>query len=324
MMWLSLTDVTTKAASEELAWPVTGSAVSNVTDQVADQISDNLEDMAEQTNVFMRYLQNHIPNLISFAINVCIALLIFFVGKKLIKLVRKIVKRSLQRAEADIGVIQFLDAFIKFVLYFLLFVIIVGRFGVEASSMIALVGSAGLAVGLALQGSLSNFAGGVLLLLLKPFKVGDYIIAGEEGTVQEILIFYTKLMTPDNKLIFMPNGELANSNIINVTAQERRRLDLRVGISYASDLKKAKELLVRLLEDDKARLPDEEYMVFVDELGDCAVMLGLRVWVKTEDYWNEKWALTEQIKILFDENQIELPFPQLDVHVDSMQAGGVQ
>lgn len=288
-----------------------------LTDDVTAPVSENLQDMAEKTNIFLQYLQDHIPDLIGFVINILIAILIFYVGKKLIKLVRKIIKRSLQRADADIGVIQFLDAFVKAVLYFLLIVIIVGRFGIEASSMIAVVGSAGLAVGLALQGSLANFAGGVLLLLLKPFKVGDYIIAGEEGIVQEIQIFYTKLMTPDNKLIFMPNGELANKNIVNVTAQEKRRIDLQVGIGYSADLLKAKRLLMDLAMDCKQRLPEEECTVFVDELADSAVVLGLRLWVKSEDYWQAKWLLTEQIKLLFDQNMIEIPFQQIDVHMKS-------
>lgn len=286
-----------------------------LTEDIAAPVSENLEEMAEKTNIFLQYLQDHIPNLIGFVVNILIAILIFYVGKKLIKLVRKLVKRSLQKADADIGVIQFLDAFVKAVLYFFLIVIIVGRFGIEASSMIAVVGSAGLAVGLALQGSLANFAGGVLLLLLKPFKVGDYIIAGEEGIVQEIQIFYTKLMTPDNKLIFMPNGELANRNIVNVTAQEKRRIDLHVGIGYSSDLLEAKRLLMDLASECKQRLSEEECTVFVDELADSTVVLGLRLWVKSEDYWQAKWLLTEQIKLTFDQNRIEIPFQQIDIHM---------
>ena len=182
--------------------------------------------------------------------------------------------------------------------------------------MVAVLGSAGLAAGLALQGSLSNFAGGVLILLFKPFKVGDYIIEDahkNEGTVSEIMIFYTKLATGDNRTVVIPNGTLANSSITNVTQQDKRRVDLYVGISYESDMKKAKELLAELAKKEMARLPEEDLLVFVDALEDSSVRLGCRLWVAVGDYWAVKWRLTEQIKEVFEENQIEIPYNQLTV-----------
>jgi len=295
---------------------VSGPSAKQVADSVSETVSENMADVQEQTNIVINYITSHIPNMITFAINVVIAVVIFFVGKKIINILRRIVKKSLTKTNADVGVVQFLDSVVKGILYFILIVIIVGRFGVHASSLMAIVGSAGLALGLALQGSLSNFAGGVLILLLKPFKVGDYIIASEEGTVQQIQIFYTKLVTVDNKLIYLPNGALANSNITNVTAEAIRRVDMNVGIAYSADLKLAKQILTQIAETYPKRIEDKEISVFVNELGASEVNLGLRIWVKTDDYWDAKWAITEEVKLSFDENGIEIPFNQLDVHIN--------
>lgn len=285
-------------------------------ENISESVTENIEQVQEGTNIFLKYVSDHIPNLITFGINIIVAIIIFFIGKKVIKLLRKLVRKSLIKANADTGAVQFIDSVVKFILYFILIVIIVGKFGVQASSLMAIVGSAGLALGLALQGSLANFAGGVLILLLKPFKVGDYIIASEEGTVVQIQIFYTKLVTVDNKMIYIPNGELANSNITNVTAQESRVIDLIIGISYSSDLKLAKQLLYEIASSYENRLKDREIKVFVKELGSSEVNLGLRVWVKTEDYWDARWSFLEDIKYKFEENNIEIPFNQLDVHID--------
>lgn len=278
-------------------------------------VPEAVEDVAKQANVFVKYVKDSIPALISFGIKLLITALIFFIGVKVIKLLRKVVQRSLERTGAEKGVIQFLDSLVKYILYVVLIMIIVGRFGIASSSIIAVVGSAGLAIGMALQGSLSNLAGGVIILLVKPFVVGDYIVAGEEGTVKEIGLFYTTLLAADNKQIMLPNGALANGNIINVTAQDRRRVDLSVGIGYTSDLKKAKEVMYQLLSECPSRLAQEDVVVFVDNLGDSAVVIGGRVWVPAGDYWDVKWSLTEQIKLAYDENGIEIPFNQIDVHM---------
>lgn len=268
------------------------------------------------------YVENHIPNVVEFLISVLLALIVFAIGVKVIKWLRKIVRKSLERANVDKGVQQFLDSMLKFGLYGLLLFSIGKKFGLDTASVAALFASAGVAIGLALQGSLSNFAGGVLILLLKPFVVGDYIIEDtnkNEGTVAEIQIFYTKLYTLDNRTVIIPNGTLANNSITNITAQDRRRLDIRVDISYQADLKKAKRILEQLLAQDECILQEEEKNIFVDSLGESSVVLGLRAWVKTEEYWKTRWKLIEEIKLTFDKEGIEIPYKQVDVHVVEMK-----
>lgn len=268
----------------------------------------------------MGYIQEHIPNVIQFALQVVLALVVFFIGTKLIKWVRKLVKKSLEKAGVDVGVRQFIDSLLKFLLCFLLIFLIGTKFGLDATSVAAVLASAGVAVGLALQGSLSNFAGGVLILLLKPFVVGDYIIEDgnkQEGTVVEIQIFYTKLRTADNKTIVIPNGALANNSLTNVTAQKERRIDISVGVSYDTDLKKAKAVIENILMADEAIMKDKEVVVFVDSLGDSAVVIGARGWVASENYWTARWRMLENVKLALDENGINIPYPQVDVHMKS-------
>ena len=275
-----------------------------------------LEAITEEIDRAQAYMDQYLPGVVSFGLKVLIALLVFFISSRLIKLVRRLVRRSMERAGADTGLVPFIDSLLKAFLYFVLVMLIASGFGVDTASVIALAGSAGLAAGLALQGSLSNFAGGVLILMVKPFKVGDYIIQGDlEGTVSQIEMIYTSLLTPDNRKVVIPNGALADSSLINVTAQEKRRLDIDVGISYAADLRRAKEVCMKLLEQDARILQDEERLAVVSELADSAVMLKVRFWVRPEDYWMAKWEMTEAVKLAFDENGIEIPFNQLDVHV---------
>ncbi len=275
-----------------------------------------LEAITEEIDRAQAYMDQYLPGVVSFGLKVLIALLVFFISSRLIKLVRRLVRRSMERAGADTGLVQFIDSLLKAFLYFVLVMLIASGFGVDTASVIALAGSAGLAAGLALQGSLSNFAGGVLILMVKPFKVGDYIIQGDlEGTVSQIEMIYTSLLTPDNRKVVIPNGALADSSLINVTAQEKRRLDIDVGISYTADLARAKEVCMGLMEREPKILPEEERLVVVAELADSAVMLKVRFWVRPEDYWTAKWEMTEAVKLAFDENGIEIPFRQLDVHV---------
>lgn len=302
-------------------------AASGMTDVTDDSVSDVIDSAAEATNEaaqevnqFVKFIQDNIPTMIGFGIKVILALVFFFLGGKIIKWVRKIVRRSFERTNVDAGVMQFVDSMIKFGLYALLIFIIATNFGIESSSIAALIASAGVAIGLAIQGSLSNFAGGVLILLLKPFAVGDYIVVtqeGIEGTVKEIQIFYTKLATVDNQTVVVPNSILTSNSLTNVTARPERQLDLKVGISYDSDLKKAKKLIEDMLYSDPNVIQDEEIKVFVDSLGDSAVMIGMRAWVKTEEYWTTRWRLTEQIKLTFDVEGIEIPYNQLTVNVKS-------
>lgn len=264
------------------------------------------------------YLQRLPETALRFGIRVVLALVVFLIGAQLIKIVCKILKKSLERGNADVGVIQFLGSFVKIALYVILIFFLATGFGLDAASVVALLGSAGVAIGLAIQGSLSNLAGGVLILLLRPFKVGDYIIAGNgnEGTVTEMQIFYTKLVTADNRLVIIPNGELSNSSMINASAMEQRRIDIPVGISYDADIRTARSVLMKVLEDDDNVLKEQDRKVFVDSLGDSAVVLSVRCYAASEHYWETKWRLTENIKYALDGAGITIPYNQLDVHLD--------
>lgn len=258
--------------------------------------------------------------ILKFGLKVIFAILIFVIGSKLIGIIRKIIKKSLTRAGSDAGVIQFLDSFTKISLYILVIFLIAGGFGVDATSAAAVLGSAGVAIGLALQGSLSNLAGGILILILKPFRVGDYIIEDNkknEGTVSEIQIFYTKLITPDDKVIVLPNGALANNSLTNVTTTDNRRLDITVGIDYSSDLQLAKQILKMILEEENSVIKELDQNVFVDALGNSAVILGIRCYVKNEDYLATKWHVLETIKYKFEENNIQIPYQKMDIHMIS-------
>lgn len=257
--------------------------------------------------------------MVSFGIRVAVALLIFIIGRFIIQLIRKSVKHSIERSSVDTGVAQFTDSLLKFGLYVLLIMIVAGNLGIEVSSITALFAAAGVGISLALQGTLSNLAGGVQILFLKPFVVGDYIIEDtnkNEGTVKEIKVFYTKLSTLDNKTIVIPNGILTGNSLTNVTAKAERQLDLKVGISYQSDLKKAKDTLEKLIQENPNIIKEEEWKVFVDSLGDSAVILGMRAWVKTDEYWPTRWKILEDIKLQFDAEGIEIPYNQMTVHLE--------
>ena len=282
-----------------------------------ESVVETAAEVTKEVSRFQQYINDHIPDVISFGMRMVLAIIVFIIGKKLIDIIRKIVRRSLEKSTGDKGVEQFPDSLLKCVLYFILIISLVKQFGVDTTSLAALLASGGVALGLALQGSLSNFAGGVLILLLKPFVVGDYIIEdahGNEGTVKEIQIFYTKLATIDNKTIVIPNGSLSNTSLTNVTAKDERRLDIIVGIAYDSDLKKAKQLIETILREDEKILQEEQIVVYVDNLGESSVDIGLRAWVRTEEYWTTRWRVLEEIKLTFDREGIDIPFPQVTVH----------
>lgn len=287
-------------------------------DKVAQDIVEATSEAANEVSRLAQYVNDHIPDLINFGIKVVLAIVFFVVGQKLIKLVRKIVRRSLQRSSADKGVEQFIDSLVKTVMYAVLIFSIAAKFGIDTTSVAALLASGGVAIGLALQGSLSNFAGGVLILLLKPFVVGDYIIEDghkNEGTVKEIQIFYTKLSTPDNKIIVIPNGTLANSSLTNVTSQDIRRIDLSIDISYDADLQKAKAVIEQLIQNDESVLKEKGIDVFVDQLAASSVVIGTRAWVNVEDYWTTRWRLLEEIKLTLDREGIEIPYQHVSVQM---------
>ena len=279
-------------------------------------ISETLQEVADNPGIIRTYFENLIPDIISFALQVILAFLIYAISAKVIKWVVKLVRKTMERHEVDTGVVQFLTAIVRYGLYVVMLMTILSLFGVATTSVIAVLGSAGVAIGLALQGSLSNFAGGVLILLLKPFKVGDYIIqGGSEGTVYEISLFYTKLKTGDNKVVVVPNGTLSNNTIVNVSHMDRRRVDVVVGISYDADIRTAKDIIFKLAQNDPCRLPEEDAIVFVSDLAASSVDIGVRLWVKASDYWTVKWRLTESIKYAMDENNISIPYTQIDVQI---------
>ena len=258
------------------------------------------------------------PKLFEFGKVIVIALLIWFIGKKLINLAIKLLKGVLEKGKLEAGVQGFLLSMARILLYGILIVILAGTVGIETGSLVALLGSAGLAVGLALQGSLSNFAGGVLILVLKPFRIGDYIVAnGMEGTVTGIDIFYTKLRTGDNRVVVLPNGNLSNSDLINVSQEATRRVDLMASVDYDSDIKQVKQILFDIGSNLEYSFEDEGHpvVVYVDTYGDSAINVGLRFWVNAGDYWAAKWKATEQIKEKFDAAGISIPFNQLDVMI---------
>ncbi len=248
---------------------------------------------------------------------VVLCVVVLIIGMQLIKVLRKIIKTALEKGKAEVGVIQFIDSFIKVAAYVVLAFMIASNFGLDAATIVAILGSCGVALGLALQGSLSNMAGGVLILLLKPFSVGDYIVegtAGQEGVVTEIAIFYTVLTTADNKKVILPNGNLANNHIVNVTVNGCRRIDIPVTVAYGADLSVVKSVLLRTIERNDYSMKDKEMQVLVDELGPNGVQLLVRCWVKCENYWDIKFGLAESVKLALLESGVEIPFTQVVVH----------
>lgn len=260
-------------------------------------------------------------NVISFVIRFIVAIILFLIIKKVIKILLKLLYDVLEKTSIDEGVNRFLISLLKTIGYILVILTLAQNvIGIEAATVTAtvttVIASAGLTIGLALQGSLQNFAGGVLILLLKPFKLGDYIIAqGYEGTVESIDIFYTKLLTIDNQTVVLPNGGLSNTSVTNVTREEVRRLDLTIGIEYSENVSRVKNILHSIIDSKEKVLKDRDINVFVSDFLDSSVSIGARMWCRTEDYWTLKWDMLESIKNEFDTAGIVIPFNQLDVNV---------
>ena len=262
--------------------------------------------------VVVNYLMQAIAAL---GLTILKALVVLTVGLKLIKWVKKWLRTSPKLEKIDPSLRTFLGSFASIGLYILLIVVMAGVVGVPATSFITILASCGVAIGLALQGSLSNFAGGLMLLLFKPFKVGDFIEAcGETGTVTEITVVYTVLLTPDNKRITLPNGTLTNSTIENYSAEELRRVDLEFNTAYDCDIDQVKTLIGKLVEEHPMALAEPEPMVRLAVHGESALTYKVRVWCKNEDYWDLHFDLTESVKKVFDQNNIAIPYPQMDVH----------
>jgi small conductance mechanosensitive channel len=282
---------------------------------LAAELPTNVKFLQQAIDIFLTQGLNFLKNLI-------IAIIIILIGRKLIKYTIATLAKYFNRTKMEVSVSGFLLTLIKAILYILLISLVVDRIiGIGSSTVMALLGSAGLSIGLALQGGLSNFAGGVLILLLKPFRVGDYIIAGgNEGTVTSIDIFYTRLLTIDNRLLVIPNGSLSNNYIINVTNEPNRRLELIVPIQYSEDIQKVKDIISDILNKNELILKEQDISIYVNSLDINSLSIGIRVWVTTENYWTLKCELLEQIKNEFDKNQIRIPTNKFEFNVSENKA----
>lgn len=283
-----------------------------------ESIENDIQNVAEEVSKLSEVASDLLDKAIAFGINLIIAIIIFLIGRIVIKKLVKLVDKILEKSSTDIGVVKFVHSVLNIALYIVLILIICDRVGVETTSFAAILASGGLAIGLAFEGSLSNLAGGVLILIMKPFSVGDYIESnGVEGTVNKIDIFYTSLSTADNKSVKLPNGTLSNSILTNYSMHSKRRVDVAVGISYDDDIKKAKEVLSNIMNSYERILKDDDNSVVVKSLGESSVNLEARMWVATEDYWDAKFYLNENIRITLEKENITIPYNQLDVRIVS-------
>jgi len=251
-------------------------------------------------------------------INIVMALAVFIIGRWIVHMLVGVIARLMQKAGVDPILVGFVTSIANAVLLLFIIIAALDQLGVDTTSFIALIGAAGLAVGLALQGSLQNFAAGVLLIIFRPFKVGDFIeAAGTAGVVEEIGVFSTRMKTGDNREIIVPNGAIYGGTITNVSARDTRRIDMVFGISYDDDLRKAKEIIQSILDADERILKEPAPLVAVGELADSSVNFNVRPWAATSDYWAVRFALNEKIKLAFDDAGITIPYPQMDVHTHS-------
>ncbi len=265
---------------------------------------------------FEKYKQLFIESSWDYFPKIVLAILVWVIGFKIIRILLKIIHKILVKQRIAPAVRGFLDSLISIVLKVLVLVTVASILGVPMTSFMAILGAAGLAIGLSLQGSLANFAGGILILLFKPFKIGDYIATSlHSGIVEKITIFNTTLVTLDNKVIIIPNGDLSNKEITNYTAKKTRRIDMTFGVSYNTDLNKVRKILERIIKEDRRILKDPEPMIVVGELADSSVNFFVRPWCETDDYWDIKFDFIEKVKNEFDKEGISIPFPQMDIHL---------
>ncbi|NOJ14847.1 small-conductance mechanosensitive channel MscS [Vibrio splendidus] len=268
-----------------------------------------------------QWLTNNSDLFIQYGVNIISALVILFIGNLIVKAVANSVSKVLQKKKMDRAVVEFVHGLVRYLLFVIVLIAALGRLGVQTASVVAVIGAAGLAVGLALQGSLSNFAAGVLIVAFRPFKSGDYVeIGGVAGSVDSIQIFQTVLTTPDNKMVVVPNGSVIGSPITNYSRHDTRRIDLMIGVSYNADLQKTKALLTKICESDERVLKEPGVQVGVHTLADSSVNFVVRPWVSTADYWNVYFDLMQAIKEGLDNEGIEIPFPQVDVHMNKVEA----
>ncbi len=284
-----------------------------------ESLESNIDSTIQEASQFLTTLEGYIPKIEAFFINAILAVIVFLIGRFVIKRVMKVMKHVIERSRIDVGIRRFLLSLLQVGLYILLIVIICGVCGIQSASFVAVIGSGGVAISLAMQGALSNLAGGVTILLVRPFQVGDYILEemnnGVEGTVQKIDLFYTQLLTVDHKTIMIPNGTLTGSRIINVTSRAKRRVDFSIGISYQADIDYAKKVMWEVIHSNEFVLQEEDNRIIVKALEASQVTLEARVWVETEHYWDVMFYLNEHVKKSFDAQGVEIPYNQLDVHL---------
>ena len=272
-------------------------------------------------NKFDKYLELAIQYGIEYGIKIVGALAIFIIGRWIVKKISSFIEKLMKKGGVDATLSAFILNMINILLMVVVVLAAVTELGVNTTSFIAILGAAGLAIGLSLQGILGNIGSGVILILFRPFQVGDTIsAAGETGTVESITLFNTVLLTPDNKVILAPNSAVAAGNIVNFSKQEERRVDFVFGIGYDDDLKLAKATLQEIIDADDRILKDPASFIGVGELGDSSVNFTVRVWVKAADYWGVHFDTNEKVKLTFDEKGISMPYPQMDIHLDPVQA----
>lgn len=264
----------------------------------------------------VQWINDNQDMLIGFSIKFVIAIAILIIGKIVANTVTGVMTKNMRKRQVDGAVISFVGAILKTVIFIAAIMMALSHVGVETTSFIAILGAAGLAIGLALQGSLSNIASGVLLIMFRPIRAGEYVDAGGvSGTVEQINIFQTILKTPDHKVIFVPNSEIIGGPITNYNREELRRIDLVIGVSYSANLQHTKKVLMDVITSDERVLKDPQPVVTVTNLGNSSVDFNVRPWTKNEDYWPTRWDLLERIKDRLDEESIGIPFPQMDVHM---------
>jgi small conductance mechanosensitive channel len=264
----------------------------------------------------LEYIEKNQEIIITTAINLTVAIIIFYIGRALARGVSTLLGKALLHRKVDRAVVSFLSSIVYAAILIAVALIALSHLGIQTASFIAILGAAGLAVALALQGSLSNFASGVLIIVFRPFKAGDLVdVAGISGVVERIDIFQTVFKTGDNKKIFVPNSQITGGAIVNYSAEAQRRVDLTIGISYDSDLRKAKQLLENIVAADTRILKDPASVIAVSALADSAVQLIVRSWVQSADYWQVYWDTLEQVKLTFDQEGIEIPYPQMSLHL---------
>lgn len=280
--------------------------------------TDITEKATEDLSVINEYFNKILEFIVDKALLVFLAIVFLMITFRITKVFIKILKHSFDKSSLDKSVSGFLLSLIKIIINIILIIMAISMVGFQVTSLVTILGTASLAIGLALQGSLANFAGGVLILILKPFKIGDYIVEndkGLEGNVVSIDIFYTKLCTYDNKIIVIPNGNITNHSITNITAEDHRKLDIQIAVDYDSDIKQVKEILTEIVNTTPSRVASTDINVFVDSFADSAIIMGVRFMVKCENYWPTKWEVQERIKIEFDKLGIEIPYNKIDVNI---------